>query len=185
MKTTVSVRHSLIHQTGQKPFHSSHNDVHDEITSYPRVPRPAKGGLGGFCVGGLVLERVPPLIDGLLPCCWLDKQNICLRIWTEPDHQIIEIRLKKWRWVEGFTRQNYTFQPKVQFATAKNGPRSWNFCKCMNNLPVKLISSRVTVLLLNMCVLKNPNQSWIVLHIKVVIIILLKIKNRTSTKKIN
>ncbi len=61
--------YSRIHQTAQKPFHSSHNDVHDEITSYPRVPRPAKGGLGGFCVGGLVLERVPPLIDGLLPCC--------------------------------------------------------------------------------------------------------------------
>ncbi len=168
--------YSLIYQTGQKPFHSSHNEVHDEITSYPRVPRPAKGGLGGFCVGGLVLERVPPLTDWLLPCCWLDKQNICLSIWTEPDHQIIEIRLKKWRWEEGFTRQNYTFQPKVQFATAKNGPHSWNFCKCMNNLPVKLTS----VLLLNVCMLKNSNQSWIVCTSRLLLLCNWSLKKRST-----
>lgn len=37
--------------------------------SYPSVPRPDIGGLGGFCVGGLVLDSVPPLIDWLFPCC--------------------------------------------------------------------------------------------------------------------
>lgn len=58
------------------------------IRSYPRVPRPAKGGLGGFCVGGLVLDRVPPLTDWLLPCCWLDKQNISVSIRPELDHQV-------------------------------------------------------------------------------------------------
>lgn len=37
--------------------------------SHPRVPRPAMGGLGGFCVGGLVLEIVPPRPAALFPCC--------------------------------------------------------------------------------------------------------------------
>lgn len=39
------------------------------VRSYPRVPRPAMGGLGGFCVGGLVLESVPPRPAALFPCC--------------------------------------------------------------------------------------------------------------------
>lgn len=38
-------------------------------SSYPRVPRPAMGGLGGFCVGGLVLASVPPRPAALFPCC--------------------------------------------------------------------------------------------------------------------
>lgn len=41
--------------------------------SYPRVPRPAMGGLGGFCVGGLVLEMVPPRPAALFPCCYRSK----------------------------------------------------------------------------------------------------------------
>lgn len=33
----------------------------EKPSSYPRVPRPAMGGLGGFCVGGFVLDNVPVL----------------------------------------------------------------------------------------------------------------------------
>lgn len=36
--------------------------------SYPRVPRPDMGGLGGFCVGGFVLDKVPVLAGWLFPC---------------------------------------------------------------------------------------------------------------------
>jgi len=38
--------------------------------TYPSVPLPAIGGLGGFCVGGLVLDNVPPpaRAGGLFPC---------------------------------------------------------------------------------------------------------------------
>lgn len=43
--------------------------ISSTVHSYPRVPRPAMGGLGGFCVGGLVLEIVPPRPAALLPCC--------------------------------------------------------------------------------------------------------------------
>lgn len=41
---------------------TSYNKETDE-SSYPSVPRPASGGLGGFCVGGFVRDRVPPLMD--------------------------------------------------------------------------------------------------------------------------
>lgn len=41
------------------------------IVNYPRVPLPAMGGLGGFCVGGLVLDNVPPPARaGWLFPCW-------------------------------------------------------------------------------------------------------------------
>lgn len=38
------------------------------LHSYPRVPRPDMGGLGGFCVGGFVLDKVPVLAGWLFPC---------------------------------------------------------------------------------------------------------------------
>lgn len=43
---------------------------------HPMVPRPDMGGLGGFCVGGLVLDRVPPLTDWLFPSCCGEKKRV-------------------------------------------------------------------------------------------------------------
>lgn len=48
------------------------DDEDDRISgwdSHPSVPHPDMGGLGGFCVGGLVLDRVPVLTAWLFPCC--------------------------------------------------------------------------------------------------------------------
>lgn len=77
--------------------------------SYPIVPRPDMGGLGGFCVGGLVLDSVPPLIDWLFPCCCGRKKkktndfyltNKWLRaLWviTTCVTKILIYRLPRWR----------------------------------------------------------------------------------------
>lgn len=68
-----TVKHSVAPQTGVKSKRHTRIWLYLLLQSfsrsYPRVPRPAMGGLGGFCVGGLVLEMVPPLPAALLPCC--------------------------------------------------------------------------------------------------------------------
>lgn len=36
--------------------------------TYPKVPLPGIGGLGGFCVGGVVRDRPPIFMFWLLTC---------------------------------------------------------------------------------------------------------------------
>lgn len=43
-------------------------------SSYPSVPLPDMGGLGGFWVGGFVLDSVPVLAGWLFPC-WNVERN--------------------------------------------------------------------------------------------------------------